>query len=192
MKKIILIITILTVTAICSIAQKYSDVTNIKYLNEVTFVNDSVASQLEEIVFKKNPKFAKDMEKYKYISIRRISSGGYYEKKGNDIYYVRDSIKPDLQQYTLDMSNYKYLSLNPVGYFYMNGYYFFIHDTLPNFVKLSEVKKRFSETLKVDSGFPIINEDDEPHVIVQCENSSIIDVVYFTGEYPPPDIKLEN
>lgn len=117
MKKIILIITILTVTAICSIAQKYSEITNKKYLNEVTFVNDTIASQLEEIVFKKNPKFAKNMEKYKYLSIRRISYGGYYEKKGNDIYYVRDTIKPDLQQYTLDMSNYKYLSLNPVGFF---------------------------------------------------------------------------
>lgn len=74
----------------------------------------------------------------------------------------------------------------------MNGYYFFIYDKLPNFVKLLEVKKRFSETLEVDSGFPIINEDDEPHVIIQYENSSIVDVVYFTGEYPPPDIKLVN
>lgn len=132
------------------------------------------------------------MENYKYVSIRRISSGGYFIKKGNNIYYVIDTIKLDLQQYTLGMSNYKYLGLNPVGYFYMNGYYFFIHDKLPNFVKLSEVKKRFSETLEVDSGFPIINEDDEPHVIIQYENSSIVDVVYFTGEYPPPDIKLVN
>lgn len=193
MRKIILIITVLTGTVICSIAQNYSEVTYEKYLTEVTFINDTIASQLENIIFKNNPEFTKRLGNYKYISVSRIRPRGYFVKKENEIHYViRDTIKPNLQQYKLAMSNYKYLDFSPIGYFYMNGYYFFIHDEMPNFVKHSELKKLFSETLKVISGWKIINEDDEPSVVVQYENNSIEDVVYFVGDIAALNLKVIN
>lgn len=158
MKKFIFLIVFFVSIQSAITAQEYIRVTMSADLKEVKFIDDSIAEDFQNIIFRDNPEFAKDLKDYKYISLRTLGA----------------------QHFFCQMSNHLYLTTPPVGYFYLNGYYFLIRHELPEFLAPTEEMKTFHEKVMVSpTGFIAWCEDDTPALTIRWTGNSIKEVKYF-------------
>lgn len=158
MKKFIFLIIFFVSIQSAITAQEYIRVTMSADLKEVKFIDDSIAEKLQNIIFRDNPEFAKNLKDYKYISLRTLGA----------------------QHFFCQLSNHLYLTTPPVGYLYLNGYCFLIRQELPKFLAPTEKMKTFHEKVLVSpTGFIAWYEDDTPALTIRWIRNSIKEVEYF-------------
>ena len=93
-----------------------------------------------------------------------------FKKKSNEYNYFHLYIKGDTLEFRL--SNYPYKCENLIGFFILREYYVFVHNELPDFLKPTEYKKRFSY-MEHKLGDLIIMEDDTPCWIIEYKKSQL-------------------
>lgn len=110
-------------------------------VKQFVFINETNQDKLESLMFyTKQDTITNDFERYKYFHL-----------------YVRT----DASSQILDFwpSNYPYKSQNLIGFFILRGYLVFVHNELPDFLKPTEYKTKFSYT-EHKVGNIIMMEDD--------------------------------
>lgn len=111
-----------------------------KITHEVTqlvIIDENVQSELERLIFSTSQD---TLEHYKYFQL-----------------YVKGDANTKILEFW--RSNYPYKSKNLVGFFILRGYLVFVYNELPDFLKLSKHKKKFSYT-EHKLGDLLMMEDD--------------------------------
>lgn len=121
-------------------------------VSQLILVNNKIQHELEYLLF--------NIEKDTLSNI-------FKEYKYFQLYVKEDSV---CQKLEFCLSNYPYKSKNIIGFFILKGYPVFVHNKLPDFLKLTECKKIFSYT-EHKLGDLIIMEDDTPCWNIEYDNS---------------------
>lgn len=117
-------------------------------VKQLAITNENIQSELESLLFcTKQDTLLRALKGYKYFHL-----------------YVREDT--DCQKLEFRLSNYPYKSENLIGFFVLKGYLVFVHQELPDFLKSTEDKKKFSYT-EHKLGNLIIMEDDTPCWIIE-------------------------
>ena len=85
--------------------------------------------------------------------------------------YFHLNVKNDTACQKLEfwLSNYPYKSEGLIGFFILKGYFVFVHDELPDFLELTEHKKKFSY-IEHKLGDLVMMEDDTGCWVIEYKN----------------------
>lgn len=153
---ILLLLIIIPNYAYCQLKDEAIQVTFTTEIKEVKLINDTLISQLKDIIFNKNEEFSKVLKEYTYIDVEPTD--------WNNIYIFRMG---------------RYLSLGflpPFGYFYLNGLCFYIKESLPPFVEFTGNKKKLvTKEYIYPTGLRFYIDDDTPSVLIEyyCKSFNV-------------------
>jgi len=126
-------------------------------VKQLVITNESIQYELEKLLFCTNQDTLLSVfEGYKYFHL----------------YFKTDTVCQTLE---FRLSNYPYKSKNLIGFFILREYLVFVHNELPDFLKPTEDKKKFSYT-EYKLGDLIIMEDDTPCWIIEyrCSHFKVL------------------
>lgn len=122
-------------------------------VKQFALINENIQNKLESLMFcTKQGTLLSDFEHYKYFHL---------------------CVKADTscQRLEFRLSNYPYKSKNLIGFFILRGYFVFVHNELPDFLKPTGHKKIFSYT-EHKLGDILMMEDDTPCWIIEYTKPS--------------------
>lgn len=121
-------------------------------VKQLALINGKIQYELESALFyAKQDTFLRNFKEYKYFHL-----------------YVQEDT--GCQKLEFRLSKYPYKSKNTIGFFILRGYFVFVNNELPDFLKPTKYKKKFSYT-EHKLGNVIINEDDTPCWIIEYKKT---------------------
>lgn len=122
-------------------------------VNQLTFEDKTIQQKLERALLGSQKEFSDEFEYYRYFHL-----------------YVESDTSCQLLEFRL--SNYPYKSEDLIGFFPLKQYLVFVHNELPAFLKVKDVKKSFSYTEWKIGNFTI-REDDTPCWVIKYRDHSL-------------------
>lgn len=121
-------------------------------INELTFINSGMEQKLSNILIDSQKEFSEEFENYQYFQL-----------------YVKSN--KNCQALEFRLSNYPYKSEDLIGFVPLGEHLIFVHNELPTFLKITDIKKSFSYT-EWKIGNLTMREDDTPCWIIEnCDCS---------------------
>jgi hypothetical protein len=121
-------------------------------VKQLVLINKKIRCELDSLLFfTKQDTLLNVVSGYKYFHL-------YIKGRGTGC-----------QELEFRLSNYPYKSKNLIGFFIIRDYIVFVHNELPDFLKTTGYKKKFSYT-EHKLGDLIIMEDDTPCWIIEYKN----------------------